>query len=158
VQGWSFNRYLAVSGSVSADVLVNTTSVGMHPAEDESPVAASALSQFSVVFDAIYTPLETQLLKVGTAAPGSPALLKVLTLALCDLAAQFGGVHHPQQSNNVLRTLAILLQDARAAGCTPISGLEMFVGQAADQFKLFTGKDAPEELMRQTVLDSLAKQ
>jgi 3-dehydroquinate dehydratase / shikimate dehydrogenase len=34
----------------------------------------------------------------------------------------------------------------------------MFVGQAADQFKLFTGKDAPVDLMRQTVLDSLAKQ
>jgi hypothetical protein len=28
-------------------------------------VAATALAQFSVVFDAIYTPLETQLLKVG---------------------------------------------------------------------------------------------
>jgi Shikimate 5'-dehydrogenase C-terminal domain len=53
---------------------------------------------------------------------------------------------------------AILLQDAKAAKCTPISGLEMFVGQAADQFQLFTGKDAPVDLMRQTVLDSLAKQ
>lgn len=45
-------------------MLVNTTSVGMHPAEGESPVAAAALPQFQVVFDAIYTPLETQLLKV----------------------------------------------------------------------------------------------
>lgn len=49
-----------------ADVLVNTTSVGMHPAVGESPVAAGALPQFRVVFDAIYTPLETQLLKVGS--------------------------------------------------------------------------------------------
>lgn len=29
--------------------------------------------------------------------------------------------------------------------------------QAADQFKLFTGKDAPVDLMRTVVLDSLAK-
>lgn len=29
--------------------------------------------------------------------------------------------------------------------------------QAADQFKLFTGKDAPVELMRTVVLNSLAK-
>lgn len=53
------------AGTVSADVLVNTTSVGMHPAVAESPVAARALSRFQVVFDAIYTPLETHLLKVG---------------------------------------------------------------------------------------------
>ncbi len=54
------------AGAVTADVLVNTTSVGMHPAVGESPVAAGALPQFQVVFDAIYTPLETQLLKVGS--------------------------------------------------------------------------------------------
>ena len=66
---------------------------------------------------------------------------------LCDL-----------ESGHKLKCPPMLLQDARAAGCTPISGLEMFVGQAADQFKLFTGKDAPVDLMRQTVLDSLAKQ
>ncbi len=48
-----------------------------------------------------------------------------------------------------------MLQDARQARCTPISGLEMFVGQAADQFKLFTGQEAPVDLMRQVVLDSL---
>jgi len=33
----------------------------------------------------------------------------------------------------------------------------MFVGQAADQFRLFTGKEAPVELMSKVVLDSLAK-
>jgi shikimate dehydrogenase len=65
---------VTAAGSVSADVLVNTTSVGMHPAEDQSPVAASALAQFSVVFDAIYTPLETQLLKVGGITHGSSRL------------------------------------------------------------------------------------
>jgi shikimate 5-dehydrogenase len=32
-----------------------------------------------------------------------------------------------------------LLREAKAAGAVPVSGLEMFVGQAAAQFTLFTG-------------------
>jgi shikimate 5-dehydrogenase len=31
----------------------------------------------------------------------------------------------------------------------------MFIGQAAEQFRLFTGQEAPVELMRSTVLASL---
>ena len=31
------------------------------------------------------------------------------------------------------------------------TGIEMFVGQAALQFRLFTGQPAPLDLMRQTV-------
>ena len=37
-----------------------------------------------------------------------------------------------------------------------VSGLEMFVGQAAEQFRLFTGLQPPVDLMRQVVLDSLS--
>jgi shikimate dehydrogenase len=44
-----------------ADVLVNATSVGME--EDASPVAADALDEDLVVFDAVYSPLETRLLR-----------------------------------------------------------------------------------------------
>ena len=33
-----------------------------------------------------------------------------------------------------------LLREAKAVGATVVSGLEMFVGQAAQQFELFTGK------------------
>lgn len=40
-------------------------------------------------------------------------------------------------------------------GCTQASGLDMFVGQAALQFELFTGKDAAKDLMRKAVLDSM---
>ena len=46
------------------DVLMNTTSVGMAPNADASPVPAAALAGFALVFDAIYTPLETRLLQV----------------------------------------------------------------------------------------------
>lgn len=63
-----------------------------------------ACCQFSVVFDAVYTPLWTRL--------------------LCD---------------------------ARDAGVVVVDGLQMFVGQAVDQFQLFTGEPAPVELMEGVV-------
>ena len=49
-----------------------------------------------------------------------------------------------------------LRQEAKAACCVTVSGLEMFVGQAAEQFRLFTGLQPPVDLMRQVVLDSLS--
>jgi len=56
-----------------ADVLANATSVGMEtdsePTEaDESPVDARALHGDLVVFDAVYTPVETRLLREAAAA------------------------------------------------------------------------------------------
>jgi shikimate 5-dehydrogenase len=38
--------------------------------------------------------------------------------------------------------------DAENAGCTVISGIEMFLNQAAVQFKLWTGQEAPRKVMR----------
>ncbi|EFN57759.1 hypothetical protein CHLNCDRAFT_143054 [Chlorella variabilis] len=76
--------------------------------EDETPVPATALGGYRLVFDAVYTPLHTR-----------------------------------------------LLRDAATAGCAVVTGDTMFVGQAADQFRLFTGVEAPVELMRSVVLDSL---
>ncbi len=51
------------TGKVAGDVLMNSTSIGMHPKEEETPVSAP-LGGYKVVFDAVYTPLETLLLKV----------------------------------------------------------------------------------------------
>ena len=95
-------------GSVRADVLANTTSVGMQPDVDGTPVPASALPNFGLVFDAVYTPLETR-----------------------------------------------LLREAKTAGAIAVNGVDMFVGQAARQFTLFTGKAPPLELMRATLMESL---
>jgi len=95
-------------GRVRADVLANTTSVGMQPDVDGTPVPAAALPNFGLVFDAVYTPLETR-----------------------------------------------LLREAKLAGAIAVNGVDMFVGQAARQFELFTGKAAPVELMRATLMESL---
>ncbi|CAG9466287.1 unnamed protein product [Pedinophyceae sp. YPF-701] len=96
-------------GQVTGDVLANTTSVGMVPEVDASPVPAEVAGSFAVVFDAVYNPLETK-----------------------------------------------LLREAVAGGAAPASGVDMFVGQAARQFELFTGvKEAPRQLMKDVVLGSL---
>jgi shikimate dehydrogenase len=46
-------------------------------------------------------------------------------------------------------TDTLFLKEARAAGCETVRGLSMLVLQAAEQFKLWTGKDAPVEVMRE---------
>ena len=75
---------------MNTDILVNMTSVGMHPDIDEMPIPAEKLRDM-IVFDGVYNPPETKLLRT---------------------AAQ--------------------------AGCTTIPGIEMFINQAAEQFRLWT--------------------
>ena len=65
---------------MKGDVLANTTSIGMHPLEGASPVSASAVGSFELVFDAVYTPMDTQLLQV--CLPILPWLLKSCLSAL----------------------------------------------------------------------------
>jgi shikimate 5-dehydrogenase len=93
-------------------ILLNTTSLGMHPNVDASPLDGRGLTLTPdhLVFDTIYNPIETR-----------------------------------------------LLQTARAAGARTISGVEMFVRQAAGQFEAWTGKTAPADLMRRVVEDRLSK-
>ncbi len=49
--------------SLRPDLLVNTTSVGMYPRVDETPAPSSVLRPGMVVFDAVYNPMETRLLR-----------------------------------------------------------------------------------------------
>ncbi|MGB9175157.1 MAG: shikimate dehydrogenase [Methanoregula sp.] len=42
-----------------------------------------------------------------------------------------------------------LIEAARRAGCTTITGTEMFIGQAREQFYLFFGIDVPQEKIRE---------
>ncbi len=48
-----------------------------------------------------------------------------------------------------------LLREAEEKGLKTVSGLEMFVNQAALQFEAWTGNEAPLELMREVVLEKL---
>ncbi|RIK75787.1 MAG: shikimate dehydrogenase [Planctomycetota bacterium] len=89
---------------VGAQVLVNCTPVGMHPNVDESPFDKHHLKPSMIVFDTVYNPESTLLVKY-----------------------------------------------AREQSCRVVTGIEMFVRQAALQFKLFTGKEAPMEVMAETL-------
>ncbi len=51
-----------------ADILVNTTSIGMTPHVDRTPVAGNLLDSRLVVSDIVYNPLETRLLREAKAA------------------------------------------------------------------------------------------
>lgn len=46
-----------------ADIIINCTPVGMHPREDASVVPVELFRSGQVVFDIVYTPLETRLLR-----------------------------------------------------------------------------------------------
>lgn len=104
-------RFVEWSGrhTVLADIIVNCTSVGMHPEVDESPVHASVLKPSMVVFDTVYNPETT-----------------------------------------------LLIKEARGRGCHTITGVELFVRQAAHQFRLLTGHEAPVERMRKIVRRALS--
>jgi len=52
----------------------------------------------------------------------------------------FDTVYHPATTR--------LLEEARARGCLTVSGVDMFLRQAAAQFALWTGFEAPVEVMR----------
>ncbi|OVA04376.1 Dehydroquinase class I [Macleaya cordata] len=49
-------------------ILANATPVGMHPNTDRIPVAAETLGVYQLVFDSVYTPRNTRLLKEAEAA------------------------------------------------------------------------------------------
>ena len=59
------------------DILINATSVGMSPNSEESPVPAQLLKSDLVVFDIVYNPIRTKLLKKPK--PPEPGLEAVST-------------------------------------------------------------------------------
>jgi len=94
---------LADFGSVPTDILINTTSAGMQPDTDMTPVDTRLVKNM-VVFDAIYNPAKTK-----------------------------------------------LLQEAERNGCTVISGMDMFINQAIEQFTLWTDITPDRNLIRETL-------
>jgi 3-dehydroquinate dehydratase/shikimate dehydrogenase len=54
-------------------------------------------------------------------------------------------------------TATRFLSEARLAGCETLGGLPMLITQAAEQFRLWTGAEAPEEAMFEVAARSLSK-
>lgn len=53
---------------LDASIIVNCTSLGMHPNEKSCPLPPEVISEDMTVFDTVYNPLETQLLKYAKQA------------------------------------------------------------------------------------------
>jgi len=83
------------------DCIVNATPVGMHPDVDASPYEKEHLRPYMVVFDTVYNPENT-----------------------------------------------LLIKEARGAGCRVVNGVDMFVRQAAIQFRIWHGVEPPAGVMR----------
>ena len=61
----------------------------------------------------------------------------------------FDTIYNPVQT--------LLLTKAAQAGCRTVSGLDMFVRQAAAQFELWTNTPAPLDVMRRVVVEQLSR-
>ena len=90
--------------AVKPDLIINATPIGMHPNVDETPYDKRYLGPGTVVFDTVYNPEST-----------------------------------------------LLLKEAFQQNCKVVTGVEMFIRQAAYQFQLFTDQEPPMELMRETL-------
>ena len=95
--------------SIYFDILINCTPVGMHPNVDEAPIHFSILKPGVTVFDTIYNPETT-----------------------------------------------LLIREARSRGCDTITGVDMFVRQAARQVELFVGMTPDLAQMRGIVRKALS--
>lgn len=60
----------------------------------------------------------------------------------------FDAVYTPEET--------LFIRNGRETGCKVITGVDMFVRQAALQFKLFTGQDGPVELMREVIVKGVS--
>lgn len=71
----------------NTDIIVNATSVGMAPKVLESPIPKQYLSKHHIVFDAVYNPARTQLLK--DAQDKGAAVIHGFEMLLYQAVAQF---------------------------------------------------------------------
>ena len=104
---------------------------------DCEALADASFRDFDVVVNA--TPLGTARLSEDQ-TPASARQLQSARLAY-DL------VYNPGDTK--------FLREARGAGCETLGGLEMLVTQAADQFRLWIGETAPEDVMHDAARKAL---
>jgi shikimate 5-dehydrogenase len=93
---------------------------------------------FDIVINA--TPLGTR----GEYADETPAVAQQLR----NVRLAYDLVYNPMET--------CFLREARTAGCKTLSGIEMLLAQAAEQFKLWTNMEAPVDAMRDAARRALA--
>ena len=67
VKTLALNKENLKAALANADIMINTTSAGMVPGVDETPVPAQLLTKGLIVFDIVYNPVKTRLLKEAEA-------------------------------------------------------------------------------------------
>lgn len=91
------------------DLIINSTPLGMSGDKEEiNPMIMDKIGVNTIVYDLVYNPLET-----------------------------------------------ILLKEAKKKGATTISGLEMFLHQGLEQFRIWTGHDLDPDKARKLLLEKL---
>ena len=68
VKALEFDSENLAKALTEADILVNTTSVGMYPDTDETPASSDLLRPGLIVVDIVYNPIKARLLKEAEAA------------------------------------------------------------------------------------------
>lgn len=66
VEGKKNNTIVLKEESKKADILINTTPIGMYPNVNKSPIPTEFLHEDLIVYDVVYNPLETKLMKTAT--------------------------------------------------------------------------------------------
>jgi len=100
------------------DVLINCTPVGLWPAIDETPMPDNALRRQTIVFDTVYVPAETRLLRAARSRGCS--VVGGLAMLIGQAAAQFGHWHCRSTPIETMR--AIGAKETRITGQTRIRG------------------------------------
>jgi 3-dehydroquinate dehydratase / shikimate dehydrogenase len=94
------------------DVLINATPVGSQALVEETPVPAELLRPNGLVFDMVYDPLETRLLREATAA--GCATIGGLEMLLAQAVAQFETWTALEAPLDVMKASALVLAQAEA--------------------------------------------
>ena len=82
-----FSRKFDDPQALDTDILINATPVGMYPKINETPIDKDKLKSSMIVFDTIYNPIETKLLKEAKAQ--GCKTINGLSMFVHQAAAQF---------------------------------------------------------------------
>jgi 3-dehydroquinate dehydratase/shikimate dehydrogenase len=90
---------------LNAKLLVNCTSIGMHPNVDATPVPAEYIKPDMTVFDTVYNPAETLLLKQAKAQ--SAKTIDGIAMFVNQAAAQFHLFTDHPANTNLMREVVV---------------------------------------------------